>query len=73
MAVQARLSLHLSKYHIVGNQISQLNYYVVSQVTPKKIPVISGITKVFQILENTPKTIAILYFDLLPHNSFGVY
>ena len=28
-AAQARLSLHLSKCHIVGNHMSQLNYYII--------------------------------------------
>ena len=26
-AAEPRLSLHLSKYHIVGNHITRLNYY----------------------------------------------
>ena len=32
-AAQARLSLHISKYHIVGNHMSRLNY-LLGQCTP---------------------------------------
>ena len=32
-AAQARLNLHLSKYHIVGNHVSLLNYNIMIMLT----------------------------------------
>ena len=47
MAAQARLRLHLSKYHIAGNHMSRLNYVMYSMDLS---PVFTCITCIAQIL-----------------------
>ena len=41
-ATQAYLSLHLSKYHIVENHLSRLNYINLTKLQPVLVRVLEG-------------------------------